>query len=188
MSRHLVYVMGPSGVGKDSLLAWLAAQATATPALRLARRSVTRPADAGGEAHEALSLQAFQRAVEAQAFALHWQANGLHYGVRHEELTPANRGEWVLVNGSRGHLDRARAAFPGMNEVHITAEAETLRQRLLARGRESVQEVEERLKRAQAFAPPADAHCVANDGPLQAAGQAFLRLLERLDRGAHARR
>lgn len=188
MSRHLVYVMGPSGVGKDSLLGWLKAHAAAAPALRLARRSVTRPADAGGEAHEALSLHAFQQAVEAQAFALHWQANGLHYGVRHEEIAPAHRGEWVLVNGSRGHLGQARAAFPAMREVHITAEAETLRRRLLARGRESAEDVDQRLRRAQAFVPPPGALCVANDGALQDAGRAFLRLLQGLDAEQATRR
>jgi ribose 1,5-bisphosphokinase len=181
MSRHLIYVMGPSGVGKDSVLAWLQAHAPQRPAVHFARRCVTRPASAGGEAHEALDTEAFETELRAGAFALHWQANGLRYGVRHEELAPLARREWVLVNGSRGYLPQARSAFPQMRELHITAQAHTLRQRLLARGRETPAEVEARLQRARAFEPPPGAHCVANDGSLPAAGEAVLRLLERLD-------
>lgn len=181
MSRRLVYVMGPSGVGKDSVLGWLKAHAPADPVVHFARRTVTRPVDAGGEAHEALSVEAFEQQVQTNAFALHWRANGLRYGVRHGQLAPLRQGQWVLVNGSRGHLPQALRAYPDMTVVHITARPDTVRQRLLARGRETADEVEARLQRAQAFVAPPGTHGIANDGPLRDAGLALLQILGRPD-------
>jgi ribose 1,5-bisphosphokinase len=181
MSRRLVYVMGPSGVGKDSVLGWLKAQAPAAPVVHFARRTVTRPVNAGGEAHEALSVEAFEQQVRAGAFALHWQANGLCYGVRHGQLAPLRQGHNVLVNGSRGHLPQALRAYPDMTVVHITARPDTVRRRLQERGRETADEVEARLQRALSFSAPQGAHRIANDGPLQDAGEALLHILGRLD-------
>ncbi len=182
MSRRLVYVMGPSGVGKDSVLDWLKAHAPAKPVVHFARRTVTRPLHAGGEDHEALPVDCFEQQAQVDAFALHWQANGLRYGVRHGQLAPLQQGQWVLVNGSRGHLPQALSAYPEMTVVHITARPDTLRQRLTARGRETEVEVQARLQRALEFTAPPGAHCIANDGRLQEAGLALLGMLARLER------
>ncbi|WP_137921378.1 phosphonate metabolism protein/1,5-bisphosphokinase (PRPP-forming) PhnN [Hydrogenophaga sp. 2FB] len=186
MSRRLVYVMGPSGVGKDSVLDWLKAHAPARPVVHFARRTVTRPVNAGGEDHEALCTDAFEQQTQADAFALHWQANGLRYGVRHGQLAPLRQGRCVLVNGSRGHLRQALEAYPDMTVVHITARPETVRHRLLGRGRETADEVEARLQRAQAFVAPPGAHRIENDGALQDAGLALWRIVGRLDASAGA--
>ena len=54
VSRRLVYVVGPSGAGKDSVLAWLRQHLPHSPAIHWARRTITRPARAGDEVHEAV--------------------------------------------------------------------------------------------------------------------------------------
>ena len=59
MKGQLVYVMGPSGAGKDSLIAWLKDHLPPHLPLHLARRTITRPIRHGDEQHHSVSEQAF---------------------------------------------------------------------------------------------------------------------------------
>ena len=61
MSHALTYVVGPSGVGKDSLLAWLLQRphCDLPVPIHIARRSITRPEDGGTENHEPLTEKQF---------------------------------------------------------------------------------------------------------------------------------
>jgi len=160
MTGALVAIVGPSGAGKDTLLAALCA---ARPDLVLARRAITRPAGAGGEAHEALSPAAFAERVAAGDFLVHWQAHGLHYGIPRAVLADVAAGRTVLFNGSRAALPAARAAFPALTVVMVTAPAPVLAARLAARGRESAEDIEARLNRG-ALSAPEGAAVVVNDG------------------------
>lgn len=181
---RLVYCMGPSGVGKDSLLDWLRAHLPLPLPwpVHWAQRTISRAATSGGEAHESVCPKAFAALCSEHAFALHWHANGLGYGVRHVQLAPLARGHWVLLNGSRAYLPEALARFPDLRAVHITASPQVLRERLLSRGRETREEVEARVQRALTYTPPQGAASleVHNDGALSDAGQRLLNALENL--------
>lgn len=179
MSRRLVYVVGPSGAGKDSVLGWVRQHLGAQPAIHWARRTITRPTRLGDEQHEAVNVSQFQMLRERGTFALDWQANDLHYGIRHCETAPLDGGHWVIANGSRGHLDIARRCFPGLTVVHVSASPPILRQRLIARGRESLPSVEARIERNATLSPTADFH-VLNDGALENAGRQMLNHLQAL--------
>ncbi|RGP36522.1 phosphonate metabolism protein/1,5-bisphosphokinase (PRPP-forming) PhnN [Pseudotabrizicola alkalilacus] len=139
---RLFFVVGPSGVGKDTLLSGAIA---ADPALHWARRAITRPESAGGEPFEGVTEAEFSNRLARGDFALHWDAHGLSYGVPHTEL-PLGRD--VLLNGSRAAIAQALAAFPGLRIIHITAPVPVLAERLLGRGRESRDQIEARLIRA----------------------------------------
>lgn len=179
MSGRLVYCMGPSGAGKDSLLDWLRQHLPTSSAVHWARRTISRAAPAGGEAHESVDEATFAQLRDAQAFALHWQANGLHYGVRHAELEPLSKHGWVLVNGSRAYLPQALQQCPALVAVHITASPHVLRQRLTARGRETAEQIEARVQRAAAYQPPPHIAAVEvhNDNAMDDAGRALLHAL-----------
>ncbi len=170
MNGRLVYVVGPSGAGKDSLLRWLVQHPPAGQRLHLVRRTVTRTGP-GLDDEETLDPDAFDDLLSSGAFAMHWQANGLSYGVRHAQLAPLATGSWVLLSGSRAHLSQAQAQFPGLRDVHVLASEAVLKARLLARGRESAEAVQARLTRAQAHPPPAQALSILNDHSLEAAGR-----------------
>lgn len=176
---RLLYFMGPSGAGKDSLLGWLRQHLPPVLPVQGARRTISRPATPDGEAHEAATSAEHAALRTAGAFALHWEANGLAYGVRHVEMEPLARGRWLLVNGSRANLPEALVRYPALVAVHITASPEVLPQRLQARGRENAHEVEQRAPRF--LAPPGTAGIeVRNDTSLDAAGRQLLQALERL--------
>jgi ribose 1,5-bisphosphokinase len=181
--NRLIYIVGPSGAGKDSLLGWLRDNLPPQAPVHLARRTVSRPAQAGGEAHESVDAAEFEYLRARNAFVFDWAANDLHYGIRESELSPLDHGAWVLVNGSRAHLPQAARRFPGLTVLHITASPDILRERLTSRGRETPDMVEARVARAANLAWPADAGGIEirNDSTLGAAGAQLLAALERLD-------
>lgn len=183
MNQRLIYVMGPSGAGKDSLLSWLRAHLPPSAPVHWAQRAITRGADAGGENHEAVAQAEFERLVQAQMLALHWHANGLRYGVRASELAPLAQGQWVMLNGSRAHLPQAAQLFPGLTVLHITADAQVLRQRLLGRGRETAEAVEARVSRDVNLSWPMGCALIeiCNNDSLEQAGQALLAALRGLE-------
>jgi ribose 1,5-bisphosphokinase len=185
MTQRLIFVVGPSGAGKDSVLDGLRKSLTDHPGaadrLHWARRTITRPAKAGGEAHEPLSEDDFLCAEANGEFAIAWHANGLHYGVRHIELEPLSQDQWVLVNGSRAYLSELRRKLPDTTVVHITAPSTMLRQRLQSRQRESAAAIEERLARNERLAHIPNAIEVCNDGTISNAVQALASALSSLD-------
>ncbi|KAA0969198.1 phosphonate metabolism protein/1,5-bisphosphokinase (PRPP-forming) PhnN [Pseudomonas sp. ANT_H12B] len=172
MGGRLIYLIGPSGSGKDSLL-----DAARTPlaerGCRIVRRVITRSTEAVGEAARSVSLDEFA-ALEAQgAFALSWHANGLSYGIPREIDDWLAAGQDVLVNGSRGHLPATRVRYPHVVVLLLTVNQAVLRQRLLARGREPVAEIEARLARNARFSErvlegnDSALRLIDNSGPLE---------------------
>lgn len=179
MSGALVYVMGPSGSGKDSLLRALREGLADGDPVLVAHRYITRPSDAS-EASVALTPAEFSRRSELGCFALQWRSHGLHYGVGIEIDAWMARGLTVVVNGSREHLGAAHARYPGLHAVQVQVRHEVLATRLAARGRESGEAVAARLARAtQPFDLPPGCRLTRldNSGPLEQAADALLRLV-----------
>jgi len=179
LHARLVYVVGPSGSGKDSVIGYARAGLQSGSNVRFARRTITRPAAAGHEDHAAATPQEFEDLLSRGCFAMHWRANGLAYGIGREILGWLAEGATVVVSGSREHLPAAMAEFPRIEIVHVTASADVLRRRLASRGREDPAAVESRLARAASFGLPAGARAVMirNEGRLEDAGRAFIGCL-----------
>lgn len=149
-------VVGPSGAGKDTLITGALA---ARPDLRLVRRVITRPSEAGGEDFEGVTESDFDLRLQRGDFALHWHAHGLRYGIPKDQLT----GD-VIFNGSRAALNDALRLLPDLRVILVTAPVPILSARLAARGRETEADIRARLDRAD-FALPAGlrATVVMND-------------------------
>lgn len=177
MTQGLIYVIGPSGAGKDSVLHRLREAWAGMPPAHWARRTITRPVQSGGEANESVDQPAFERLRQAGAFAMHWQANGHGYGIRRPELAPLASGHCVFVNGSRAHLPQLLAHWPETTVVQITAPADVLLARLRTRNRESVQAISDRLARSIEVELPENAIRIVNDGPLTEAVDMLLAAL-----------
>lgn len=183
MSGRLVYVVGPSGVGKDSLLAWLVQHwpsAVGSPRLHLARRTITREPSQNGEIHESTDPNEFAQLQAAGALAMDWVAHGLHYGIRATELAPLASGMCVLVNGSREALPQVAQRYPHVVVLHITASSHTLQARLQSRQRESMADVQRRMVRAPDLAVLTCLPCVevVNDGTFESACGQMLTALQ----------
>ncbi|MHC8288254.1 phosphonate metabolism protein/1,5-bisphosphokinase (PRPP-forming) PhnN [Pseudomonas sp. XS1P51] len=150
MDGRLIYLIGPSGSGKDSLI-----EAVREPLQALncevVRRVITRSAESVGEDAIGVSRQEFERRRSAGDFTLSWNANGLDYGIPIEIDHWLKAGRHVLINGSRGHLNEALNRYPTLLPVLLTVKDAVLRERLLRRGRESIAQIEARLRRNELF-------------------------------------
>ncbi len=150
----LFLVVGPSGVGKDTLIQ------TARPLLAphgfaFPRRWITTPADRG-EDHIPVSCADFEEAAARGFLDMNWTAHGLRYGIPSVVRDDLSTGLHVLVNTSRSVIAHARAHFLRLRIVHVTAPMHVVQLRLSARGRESGAEIETRLQRFAQFAPDGD--------------------------------
>ncbi|AYN09699.1 phosphonate metabolism protein/1,5-bisphosphokinase (PRPP-forming) PhnN [Pseudomonas putida] len=175
---RLIFLVGPSGSGKDSLID-ASREQLALAGVEIARRVITRSAEAKGEAAQGVTPEQFDTLRAQGAFVMHWRANGLDYGIPRQVDQWLAAGRAVLVNGSRAYLPEARQRYPDLLAVLVEVKPEVLRQRLLARGRETAEEVEQRLARSarlQAAADPS-VHVLDNSSTLQAAVAAFVSLL-----------
>lgn len=179
MNGRLVYIVGPSGAGKDSVIEWARAHLPPDDPVRFARRTITRMPQEGGEQHLGVSEATFGQWLHEGRFALHWEANGHRYGVGQEIRHWLEQGMTVVVNGSRAHLPCAIDAFPDMIAVHIGAPPVVIEERLRRRGRENAEEVRARMTRSQALAGSDARYAlrINNDGSLPRAGARLLELI-----------
>jgi ribose 1,5-bisphosphokinase len=178
MTAPLIYVVGASGSGKDSLIQYCRERLNGNAPVQFAHRYITRAAHAGGENHIHLSQQEFSARVQAGLFALHWASNDNQYGIGIEIDHWLEKGIAVVVNGSREYLPEVRNRYPELLAVWIDVSHEVLRQRLLARGRESEEAIEARLARHQRMTKPdGDGIIISNDGTLANAGEALIAVI-----------
>ncbi len=177
LPSRLVYVMGPSGAGKDALLAY--ARTKVDPArIIFAHRYITRPADVA-ENHVVLSPQEFGAREKAGLFALAWESHGFHYAIGAAIDLWRAQHFVVVVSGARAAWSRAVERYPDAIGILIDAPPEIRAQRLAARGREDAAAISERLAR-EIPVPIGDGrvHCLDNNGALAVAGEEFVARLQ----------
>jgi ribose 1,5-bisphosphokinase len=174
----LVLVVGPSGAGKDSLIAGARLALADDRDFVFARRFITRAEDAGGEDHVPLTGDEFAQRRAGSGFLLSWTAHGLDYGIPSELATALAEGRTVIANVSRAVIDEARARYRPLVVIEVTAPLDILAARLAARGRESAADVAARLSRAvtERSAGP-ETITLCNDGALAHAIERFVGLL-----------
>ncbi len=167
----LVLVVGPSGAGKDTLLDAAKQALAGDTRFHFVRRVITRPAEAGGEAHESVTEAEFS----ARDFALQWRAHGLRYGIPSDAI---EAGPVVVANVSRMVIEDAARRF-ATRVVEVTAPQEVLAARLAARGRESAADVAARLVRSVLLPDDVVAETVMNDGSIAEGAARFIAALNR---------
>lgn len=204
----LIYLMGASGSGKDTLLNYLKAYDPNLPEylskraksraknllndeneqphqrVLVAHRYITRAFDNSNENHVQLSESDFQFRLENGFFAMAWKANNLKYAVGREISDWVKQGHNVIVNGSRAYLPDAKKIFgKSLVAVCLNVPEEILVERLLARGRETQKQIEERIDRARIYTNclPDYTHFIDNDCEIEILANRLYALLRMID-------
>lgn len=174
----LVAVVGPSGAGKDTLMGLARLRLGGDARFRFVQRTITRPAEAGGEAHRALDDAGFAAERAAGGFALWWAAHGLHYGIPRDIEADIAARRVVVANLSRGVLAEAAGRYR-LRVMNITAPAAVLAARLAARGREGAADIAARLARAASLPDGLDVATVLNDATPEEGAARVVAVLNR---------
>ncbi len=172
---RFIAVVGPSGAGKDSVMDGVCA---ARPDLHRVQRVITRAAGSGGELFDAVSEQVFATRAAQGAFALHWTAHGLSYGIPTVVHHVLQGGRDALANLSRAMLSAAAEEFNDLIVLHVTAKPETRARRLSRRGRATGHDVNRRLARPDPEMPGSlTTLTIDNSGALEDSVEAALAAL-----------
>lgn len=175
---RFVLVVGPSGGGKDTLIALARTACRADRTIVFPRRIVTREASAA-EDHDSLDDAAFDRAATDGGFAFWWQAHGLKYAIPGSAADDIRAGRTVICNVSRAIVAEVRTRYTQVDVVLVTAPAEILAARLAGRSRASDGPLEQRIKRNDAFAGFRADHTINNAGAPRTAARQLLAVLQR---------
>lgn len=173
-----IAIGGPSGVGKDTLIAYAHARLAHDRRFHFVRRAITRPAEAGGEDHLAVTAKELTAMEAAGVFAVSWHAHGLGYGLPATLDDAIADGRVVVANISRTILPLLVRRYARVIPVLVTADADALRRRLAARGREDAEEIERRVARIVADQASGEWIELPNNGTVAEAGDALCAIIE----------
>jgi guanylate kinase len=160
-------ITGPSGVGKGTLIRGLLER---LPELELSTSATTRrprPGERDGLDYHFLSPEEFERHASAGEFLEHATYSGNRYGtLRSEVERRLGEGRPVVLEIEVQGARQVRSALPDAIAVFIAPPSrEALRARLIGRGTDTLDQVDERMSTAERElqAKPEFAHIVVND-------------------------
>lgn len=206
----LIYLMGASGSGKDTLLNYLKEHHLSDLAYKYAKnkrrnntnsdfqdtdltkkkiivahRYVTHHHETCDDNQIFLYENDFQFRLENSFFVMAWKANNLKYAVGREVYHWVHGGHNVIVQGSRTHLPVAKKTFgQSLIPVCLNVPEAILVERLLAEGRENQRSIEQRLTQARIYANglPSDTHFINNDCDIRTLTLRLYDLVNSIDR------
>ncbi|UCG03270.1 MAG: hypothetical protein JSW11_04615 [Candidatus Heimdallarchaeota archaeon] len=181
-SDLLVFVVGKSGSGKDTIMR-LASNNLFEKQIpvNIVQRYITRPSDETENSLYISETQFLQKKAKNE-FALSWYVYNNWYGCPRMTLEePLQRGEIVLVNVSRSILYEARKKYPQSKIILIEVENKVAETRLKVRGRENTSLLHERINRMhEKIDIPLPDIVIHNNGDLNAAVHEMSEYLEKI--------
>ena len=160
-------ITGPSGVGKGTLIRGLLER---MPELELSVSATTRaprPGEQDGVDYHFLTPEQFEARVEAGDFVEHADYSANRYGTLRSELERRlSKGAGAVLEIEVQGARQVRGTMPEAVAVFIAPPSESaLRARLVGRGTDSPEQVDQRLRTAEREleAQPEFAHVVVND-------------------------
>ncbi len=181
MNKGTLYIVsGPSGSGKDTILAEVFKK---RPEIKLSISSITRPMREGeieGEKYHFIAREEFEAQLKNNMFLEHNVFVGNYYGTPKTPVVEClNSGNDMIIEVDVNGAAQIRAKMPEAISIFIMPPSfEVLKKRLSGRGTESAELVEKRLNAALEEISRAREYdfIVVND-ELDAAVEEFITLL-----------
>ena len=183
---RIVYLMGASGAGKDSLIRYAEKYFPGHRNFTITSRYITREVHGDSHHDQAIDEKEFHQRLRNDFFAFHWESYGYYYGISRQELDESlARGLNCIVNGSRRYHTIARRLYPDLVTVLVRADPGLRWLRLELRRRDDPGELATRLKNSDNIfnletKKLPHCHVIDNNGPLEAAGEKFISILRRV--------
>lgn len=138
----LFLVVGNSGSGKDAVITWVTKHCDV---LKGVKRIITRPESKRSEDFISIAKHDFCR----NKYFLEWEVYEKLYGIKLSILKGLEQGNNYIVNISRSVIKDAFMKWPNCKLIEMRVPIDILKQRLIERGRESLEEIEKRINRAK---------------------------------------
>lgn len=173
----IILVTGPSGSGKDSLLTIARKHYRDDHRVYFANRYVTRRPDAN-EQNYFVDRLAFSLLEQQGFFLSHWRAHGNLYGVPKTEFSEGEEKGITIVSISRTRVVDFERHFDRVVTLNISVPPDILRERLLKRKRENLEDIEKRLNRNNLAVTARQAISFDNSEDLSETANRFVKLLD----------
>jgi len=149
-SGLLIVLVGPSGVGKSTISRRLEKQLDVCYTVSATTRP-KRPGDEVGKTYEHISREEFFRRLDRDEFLEYAQVYDEYYGTpKHPALDYLAQGRNVLLEIDVQGALQVRYQYPDALLIFILPpDEQTLRRRLMERGRDSPAEIEKRFRAAR---------------------------------------
>lgn len=169
--KKLILIVGPSGVGKDTLLKKIRNKIEAY----FVSRHITRAPD-DSEQNYFVTPKEFLKLKEQGFFVATWNAHSFDYGIAKDELQDGAN----IISVSRSSVGDFEKMFDDVVTINITAPKEICNQRLHQRNRENENDIKERLLNSSKPICAKNLIQFSNDLPLELSTLKFLELIKGL--------
>ncbi|PLY05265.1 MAG: hypothetical protein C0625_14650 [Arcobacter sp.] len=171
MNTKIILIVGPSGVGKDTLLR--EAKKSLPEGFNFLNRYITR-APCSNEDNFYLDEYAFEILKHKSFFISTWNAHDNYYGIAKNSI----KNGINIISISRSKIKDFENSYDNVFTINITVPKENLRKRLENRARETESEIEQRLNRTYEKIEAENLIEFDNSGELEVSSMKFVKLLK----------
>ncbi len=172
MSKKIILIVGPSGVGKDTLLRNIKNKMEAN----FVNRYITREPDEN-ETNYFIQKEAFEILEKNNFFISTWSAHNNLYGIAKNSIFEGLN----IISISRAKIKDFEKQYQKVYTINITLNKNDLKQRLEKRARESREEIEKRLNRSYEKIEARNLLEFENNKTLDKSVEDFLKLLRQIN-------